>query len=117
MAAFGAPLSWLAPGLAAAAFIATGWALRTGRELAGLVASGAAMVGMVAILGIGLYPALGPGLGDPSRSLTISGTAASDLTLTVMLAVALVGVPLVLVYPAFVYWRFRGKVEAGEGGY
>jgi cytochrome d ubiquinol oxidase subunit II len=116
-AAFGAPLSWLAPALVVAALIATAWAVRAGRELGGLLASGVAMAGMLATLGIGLYPNLVPALGNPSRSLTIAGAASSDLTLTVMLLIALVGVPLVLVYTGFVYWHFRGKVEAGEGGY
>ena len=54
-----------------------------------------------------------PALGTPERSLTIERAASSDLSLTVMLVFALVGVPIVLAYTAFVYWRFRGKVEGG----
>lgn len=75
------------------------------------------MAGMIATLGIGLFPNLVPALGEPALSLTIAGTASSDLSLTVMLAITLIGMPRVLAYTAFSYWRFRGKVETGEPGY
>ena len=38
-------------------------------------------------------------------------------TLGVMLIVALIGVPLVLAYTAYVYWVFRGKADAAHDGY
>jgi cytochrome d ubiquinol oxidase subunit II len=34
-----------------------------------------------------------------------------------MLLVALIGMPLVLGYTAFVYWKFRGKVRLEESSY
>jgi len=34
-----------------------------------------------------------------------------------MLGVALVFVPLVILYQAWVYWIFRGKARKGEAGY
>jgi cytochrome d ubiquinol oxidase subunit II len=34
-----------------------------------------------------------------------------------MLVIALVGMPLVLAYTAFVYHRFRGKVDLEADGY
>ena len=37
-----------------------------------------------------------------------------DLSLTVMLIIALLGMPLVLGYTAFVYRRFTGKVTSGD---
>jgi cytochrome d ubiquinol oxidase subunit II len=75
------------------------------------------MAGMIATLGIGLYPNLVPALDGPERSLTIANSASSDLTLGVMLGIALVGVPIVIAYTAFIYWRFRGVVRLDDEGY
>jgi cytochrome d ubiquinol oxidase subunit II len=38
-------------------------------------------------------------------------------TLGIMLAIALIGVPLVLTYSASVYWTFRHRVEIGQHSY
>ena len=53
---------------------------------------------------------------DPALSLTIYNAASSQLTLTVMLVIALIGMPIVIGYTAYIYKVFRGKV-AGEEGY
>ena len=45
-------------------------------------------------------------------ALTITNASSSQLTLTVMLIIALIGVPIMLVYTAFVYRRMVG-VESG----
>ncbi len=47
----------------------------------------------------------------------MANAASSDLSLTVMLVIALIGMPLVLGYTAFIYWHFWGPVEpeADEG--
>jgi cytochrome d ubiquinol oxidase subunit II len=34
-----------------------------------------------------------------------------------MLVIALIGMPLVLIYTAFVYWVFRGKSQSPHEGY
>jgi len=41
----------------------------------------------------------------------------SDTTLIVMLVVALIGMPIVLAYSGFVYWKFKGKVRLDEASY
>lgn len=115
--AFGTPLAWLAPACAAVGFVAIPLALRASRELLALGASALSLVGLVATLGVGLYPNLVPALDAPSRSISIATAASSDLTLTVMLVIALIGVPLVLAYTAFVYRRLWGKVSALDDGY
>jgi cytochrome bd ubiquinol oxidase subunit II len=46
-----------------------------------------------------------------SSGLTVTNAASSDLTLSVMLVIALIGVPIVLLYTLFVYSRFVGKVS------
>jgi cytochrome d ubiquinol oxidase subunit II len=34
-----------------------------------------------------------------------------------MLVVALVGMPIVLAYTAFIYWKFKGKVRLDKASY
>ncbi len=66
---------------------------------------------------IGIYPALLPSSLDPAYSRTIHNTASSSLTLTIMLVVALIFVPIVIVYQAWVHKIFAGKVSGEVHGY
>ncbi len=50
-----------------------------------------------------------PARGDLAHSLTIYNASSSQHTLTVMLVIALVGMPFVIVYTALIYRAFRGK--------
>jgi cytochrome d ubiquinol oxidase subunit II len=81
------------------------------------VLSGSAIAALMAMVGQAIYPNLVPGLGAPERSLTIDNAASSDLTLSVMLVIALIGMPIVVAYTAYVYWTFRGKTSANDHGY
>jgi cytochrome bd ubiquinol oxidase subunit II len=56
-----------------------------------------------------LYPNLVNGLG--TGSLSIYNASSSELTLTIMLIFALIGVPIVLLYTIYVYRIFKGKVR------
>jgi cytochrome bd ubiquinol oxidase subunit II len=116
-AAFDGPLPFLAPLAVIAGLAAFPLLLRARRELAAFGASALGITGLLATMGIGLYPNLVPATTDPGRSLTIERAASSELTLTVMLVIALVGMPLVLLYTAAIYWHFRGKVKLDESGY
>jgi cytochrome bd ubiquinol oxidase subunit II len=111
------PLAWLAPIVVAGSLIAFPLLVRARRELAAFGATALAVVGLIATMGIGLYPNLVPATDRPDLSLTVERAASSDLTLTVMLIIAVIGVPLVLAYTAFVYWHFRGKVSPSDAGY
>jgi len=76
------------------------------------VSSCAAIVTLVALLGIALWPNLVTARNDPSYSLTVYGAASSSKTLATMLIIAVIGIPLVLTYTAIVYWTFRRRVNA-----
>ena len=67
------------------------------------------------MLAVGNYPDLVPALDTPERSLTVTNASSSHLTLTVMLIIALIGVPIVLAYTAYVYRTFRGRLSLGSG--
>ena len=73
---------------------------------------------MVATGLVGLFPNLIPSRMDPSASLTIYNSSSGPYTLKVMTIVALVFVPIVVVYQFLVYRFFRGKTrpeESAEG--
>ena len=65
----------------------------------------------------GLYPNLLPSSLDTAYSLSIHNASSSPLTLKIMLGVALIFVPIVLLYQGWVYRLFRGKVGGGELDY
>jgi cytochrome d ubiquinol oxidase subunit II len=54
---------------------------------------------------------------DPAYSQTIFNAASQPNTLTVMLVMAVIGMPFVLLYTAGVYYFFRGPVQLGPSSY
>jgi cytochrome d ubiquinol oxidase subunit II len=105
------------PALALVALIVS-WAMRrTGHDLWAFVFSGA-MITLLLISGaIGMFPNLLISTIDPQFNLTIYNAASAENTLTVMLIIALIGMPLVLLYTAGVYYFFRGKVQMNADSY
>jgi cytochrome d ubiquinol oxidase subunit II len=87
------------------------WAARLGKNFPALLASSATILGGFGLAGVGLFPAFIPTTLEGGVDLNAFDHSSSELTLRVMSWVAAVGVPLVLVYTAAVYWIFRGKVQ------
>jgi cytochrome d ubiquinol oxidase subunit II len=54
---------------------------------------------------------------DPALSLTVYNAASSPATLSIMLVIALIGIPFVLAYTIGIYWVFRGKVRLDSMSY
>lgn len=68
---------------------------------------------------IGLYPALLPSSIAPEYSITIMNAASSTLTLSIMLAVTLLFIPIVAYYQFWLYRTFSHRVtdkELGQDG-
>ncbi len=87
-----------------------------GTNLRAFLNSTGSIVALLALFGFGMFPNLVPAIGsdgvfNPDLSLTIANTASSEKSLTVMLIIAIIGVPFVLAYTAGIYWVFRGKVD------
>ncbi|WP_150237417.1 cytochrome d ubiquinol oxidase subunit II [Nocardiopsis quinghaiensis] len=57
-----------------------------------------------------LFPNVLPSATDPAFSLTVSNASSAEYTLTVMSWVAVVFLPLVLLYQGWSYWVFRRRV-------
>jgi cytochrome bd ubiquinol oxidase subunit II len=92
------------------------------RPLAAFLSSCAAIVLVFATGLVGLFPNLIPSRLDPSASLTIYNSSSGPYTLRLMAIVALVFVPIIIVYQLLVYRFFRGKTTQGDvsedaGGY
>ncbi|MFZ0612179.1 MAG: cytochrome d ubiquinol oxidase subunit II [Desulfobacterales bacterium] len=63
---------------------------------------------------IGLFPNMFPSTIDPAYSLTAFNASSSPLTLKIMLVVALIFVPIVLLYQAWAYNLFKHKITTKE---
>ena len=72
------------------------------------------ILALLAATGATLYPNLVPALNDPALSLTLYNSSASQKSLTVMLTVALLGMPVVIGYTIFIYRTFAGPVRTEE---
>ncbi len=81
------------------------------------LSSCAAMLALLALFGIGMYPYMIYSLPNPENSLTIYNAASSQKTLGIMLIIAFIGMPLVLTYTIAVYRIFRGKVKLEPTSY
>lgn len=75
------------------------------------LASAMTILGVTGFGLIGLYPAMLPSSINPAYSITIYNSASSALTLKIMLGVALVFVPIVLLYQFWTYKTFSFKLE------
>ena len=91
--------------------------LRKGRDFAAFIASGTMIALLLISGGIGMFPNLLISTTDPQNSLTIYNAASAPNTLTVMLVIALIGMPIVLLYTTGVYYFFRGKTQLDTHSY
>ncbi len=81
-------------------------------------ASSLLIVCMVGLIGVSLFPRLVPSSVDlANSSLTIYNASSSQNTLTTMLIIALIGMPVVIAYTIYIYRVFRGKVVITKESY
>jgi cytochrome d ubiquinol oxidase subunit II len=114
---FARPLTWVLFALLLASCVAGPAALRGGRFGRGFVASALATVSIIGLAAEGMYPRLVPARPDPAYSLTIYNASSTPYTLRVMLVIALIGMPLVIAYTAWIYRTFRGKTVLAAESY
>jgi cytochrome d ubiquinol oxidase subunit II len=105
----GSAFSVIMPG----AVLAAAWALFTGLNAGkdGQPFLAAISIFVLCFIGIGIsfYPNIIP------PGLTIVEAAAPDKSLRFALVGTVVLVPLILIYTAYAYWVFRGKIDPEEG--
>ena len=91
--------------------------IHKGFEFFAFLSSCVAMVALMALFGIGMYPNLVFCHTDVANSLNIYNAASSQKTLGIMFIIACIGVPIVLTYTVCIYWIFRGKVKLEATSY
>ena len=88
-----------------------------GREFRVFISSAASIAALLLLFAIGIFPNIVFSNPNPEYSLTIYNAASSEKTLTIMLIIALIGIPFVFAYTITIYWIFRGKVKIDEMSY
>ncbi|MFC3166314.1 cytochrome d ubiquinol oxidase subunit II [Ciceribacter thiooxidans] len=87
---------------------------RAGREVSTLLSSKLSIAGIVASVGLSMFPFILPSSLDPNSSLTVWNSSSSHQTLFVMLVMAVIFVPIILAYTAWVYKVLWGKVTEAD---
>jgi cytochrome bd ubiquinol oxidase subunit II len=88
--------------------------VRAGRELPALAGSSLTTVGVIATVGLSMFPFILPSSSDPRSSLTVFNASSSDSTLFLMVIATVVFLPIVLAYTYWVYWVLWGRVTHDE---
>ncbi len=88
--------------------------LRLRWEAASLVGSAVSSLGIIATVGLSMFPFILPSTTEPHSSLTVWNASSSQSTLFLMLIVTIVFLPIVLIYTAWVYRMLWGRVTAAE---
>ncbi|HZD58783.1 MAG TPA: cytochrome d ubiquinol oxidase subunit II [Anaerolineales bacterium] len=95
----------------AAAILVAGYFIRRQRDGWAFAMTAAAILLSMITLFMILYPRVMISSLDPAYSLTIYNASSSQYTLKVMSIVALLFVPVVLLYQGWTYWIFHRRVE------
>ena len=106
-------LAWLAWSATAVFIISMVWlklSLAAKKEMKAFLASSLAFISLWGITGAIHFPNLVRATGDSALNITIFNASSTKLTLTVMLIIALIGMPIVIGYTIYVYRIFRGKI-------
>jgi cytochrome bd ubiquinol oxidase subunit II len=90
--------------------LVTGWFIRQKREGWAFIMNSLAIVLSTITIFMLLYPRVLISSLNPAWSLTVTNSASGPYTLQVMSTVALIFVPVVLVYQGWTYWVFRKRI-------
>ena len=109
-----APVLWTIPAATGLVMVLLVIACRRGRAGRAFVLSSAMIVALWALTGTALFPDLVPAADGGALSLTVANASSSQRTLTIMLIFAMLGMPIVIGYQAWLYWTFRRPVERSD---
>ncbi len=112
-----APLLLLFPLLAAILYLLVPLFLNKGAYFKAWAMSGLTIIFFTAWGIAGLFPNILPSSINPAYSLTIFNSSSSPLTLKIMTIVALIFVPIVLLYTFWAYKTFSHKITKEEVSY
>lgn len=104
----------IAPVLGFAGIALAVMGLRAGREVSTLLWSKMGILGIISSVGLTMFPFILPSTLDPNSSLTVWDSSSSHQTLFIMLVCAVIFMPLILMYTAWVYKVLWGKVTEAQ---
>ncbi|QND54584.1 cytochrome d ubiquinol oxidase subunit II (plasmid) [Phyllobacterium sp. 628] len=84
---------------------------RAKREIATMLSSALSIFGIIATVGLSMFPFILPSSIDARSSLTVWDSSSSHLTLFIMLVVSAIFIPLIVAYTTWVYRVLWGKVD------
>lgn len=111
------PLFWLSFILLLGSLLYTPIAVKAKKFGTAFLTSSVTILAMLGLMAISLFPRLVPSSTDLAYSLTIYNASSTERTLTSMLIIALIGMPLVIGYTIFIYRVFKGKVMINQDSY
>ncbi len=111
------PLFWILFILLLASVLYQPVALKANKYFVTFLSSAITIASVIGLAALSLFPRLVPSNIDLNFSLTIYNSSSSDRTLLTMLIIALIGMPLVIIYTIFIYRVFKGKVVLGKESY
>ncbi|ABZ84367.1 cytochrome bd ubiquinol oxidase, subunit ii [Heliomicrobium modesticaldum Ice1] len=103
---FDVPLLWVFPLIALLGLAAFPAALKGGNAYGPLGASALTIFGLLTTMAASLFPYIVPASNNLANSLTVFNASSSERTLMIMLILALIGLPIVLTYTAYIYRTF-----------
>jgi cytochrome d ubiquinol oxidase subunit II len=99
---------------AVVAILAVGWFIRQRQHGWAFAMTALTIALSVITVSMGLYPRVMVSSLNPEWSLTIYSASSSDYTLRIMSIVALIFVPIVLLYQGWSYWIFRKRISEAD---
>ena len=84
------------------------------RGLVHFAGTSVAIVGIIATVGLSMFPFVLPSSIDPRSSLTVWNASSSQLTLFIMLVVTIIFLPIVLAYTAWVMKVLAGRITLAD---
>jgi cytochrome d ubiquinol oxidase subunit II len=112
---FNQPILFILPIIAVVGMLYYPVALKKNTRWKPFLASALNILGTLSITAASLFPYLVPANNNLANSLTIYNASSSQLTLNVMLILALIGMPLVIAYTSYIYRKFKGNVVNRTG--
>jgi cytochrome d ubiquinol oxidase subunit II len=108
------PWMMIAPALGFGGAALALFGIRRGSEGAAFAGSSASALGIIATVGLSMFPFILPSSIDPHSSLTVWNASSSAKTLGIMLFVTVVLLPIVVAYTAWAYKVMFGRVTTQE---
>jgi cytochrome bd ubiquinol oxidase subunit II len=105
------PELWVVPALGILGPLIAFAGFKAARAGVAFIGSALGITGIVATVGVSMFPIILPSSSNPNHSLTVFDASSSEATLRIMLLATVLLLPIVLAYTLWVYRVMWGKVR------